>query len=147
MRPPQEHADYLQRVLTDTRVLSVWQPWAWALIYAGKDVENRRRRMANPPPKLLIHAGLQFDEAAVGFMRDLGIDLPDEAYEGGHIVGMLDPLACVRDSNSPWAIDGYWHWCVGNPVPASRPIPYTGRQNLSVPPDGWTGHFPPITIP
>jgi hypothetical protein len=26
------------------RALTVRQPWAWAIIYGGKDVENRRRR-------------------------------------------------------------------------------------------------------
>jgi hypothetical protein len=36
--------------------LTMHQPWAWAAIYGGKDVENRRRRTAYRGP-LLIHAG------------------------------------------------------------------------------------------
>jgi hypothetical protein len=38
------------------KALTMRQPWAWATIYGGKDVENRRRRTAYRGP-LLIHAG------------------------------------------------------------------------------------------
>ena len=46
--------------LEDLRGLTLHQPWLWALLYAGKPVENRKKR---PPKKLIgrifaLHAGL-----------------------------------------------------------------------------------------
>ena len=39
------------------KCLSILQPWAWAIIHGGKDVENRTWRTAYRGP-LLIHASL-----------------------------------------------------------------------------------------
>jgi hypothetical protein len=44
------------------KALTIRQPWAWATIYGGKDVENRRWRTAYRGP-LLIHAGKNADFA------------------------------------------------------------------------------------
>ncbi len=33
--------------------LSIRQPWAWAIIHAGKDVENRSENMAHRAEKLI----------------------------------------------------------------------------------------------
>lgn len=42
------------------RVLSVRQPWAWSLIFAGKDVENRSRNIAGDyRGPVFIQAGLR----------------------------------------------------------------------------------------
>jgi ASCH domain len=41
-------------------VLTVRQPWAWAIIHGGKDVENRSWRTKYRGP-LLIHAGSAFE--------------------------------------------------------------------------------------
>ena len=41
------------------RILTVRQPWAWALIHGGKDVENRLRNIAGDyRGPVAIHAGL-----------------------------------------------------------------------------------------
>ncbi len=45
------------------RALTIWQPWAHAICYHGKCIENRKRR---PPSHLIgeqiaIHAGLKWD--------------------------------------------------------------------------------------
>lgn len=42
------------------RVLTVRQPWAWAIIHGGKDVENRSRNLAGDyRGPVAIHAGLE----------------------------------------------------------------------------------------
>ena len=47
------------------RVLTVKQPWAWAIIHGGKDVENRVRNLAGDyRGPVAIHAGLGFDQSA-----------------------------------------------------------------------------------
>ena len=38
------------------KCLTICQPWAWAIVAAGKDVENRTRPTRYRGP-LLIHAG------------------------------------------------------------------------------------------
>lgn len=63
--------------------LSVRQPWAWAILNAGKRIENRERKDGRMPAMcryrgpLLIHAakgctGLEYQEAA-GSMVDAGL--------------------------------------------------------------------------
>lgn len=49
----------------EVRVLTVRQPWAWAIIHGGKDVENRTRNLAGDyRGPIAIHAGLQHDGGA-----------------------------------------------------------------------------------
>jgi len=49
-------------VTADLRCLTVRQPWAWAIIHGGKDVENRTRNIAGGyRGPVAIHAGLQVD--------------------------------------------------------------------------------------
>lgn len=43
------------------RVLTVRQPWAWAIIHGGKDVENRVRSLGPYRGPVAIHAGLDID--------------------------------------------------------------------------------------
>lgn len=44
------------------RILTVRQPWAWAIIHGGKDVENRVRNIAGTYRGLVaIHGGLTLD--------------------------------------------------------------------------------------
>jgi hypothetical protein len=70
--------------------LSVRQPWAWALFYAGKDLENRDWRPTNPGLKQRgwIGPGLQ--------------DLPR-----GGIVGSVVIVDLVTKSDSPWFFGPY----------------------------------------
>jgi hypothetical protein len=47
------------------RIITIRQPYAWAVIHGGKDVENRSRNIAGGyRGPVAIHAGLRFDEAA-----------------------------------------------------------------------------------
>lgn len=48
--------------MTELRILTVRQPWAWAIIHGGKDVENRVRNIAGDwRGKIAIHVGLQVE--------------------------------------------------------------------------------------
>ena len=72
--------------------LSVRQPWAWAIIHAGKDIENRSWRMAQG----------EYWEAA-NFMRSIGVGCPPPAdiLRGG-IVGSVEVIDVVSKSDSLW---------------------------------------------
>ena len=98
--------------LPTVTALSVRQPWAWAIIHAGKDVENRSqafgRRFGNFRGPLLIHAakGMTRDEyeSAAGFMDqccDVQCPAPGDLQRGG-IIGHVCVVDWVVDSTSPW---------------------------------------------
>ena len=43
------------------RALTLRQPWAWAVVFGGKDVENRTWK-PRKPFTLLVHAGIAWAE-------------------------------------------------------------------------------------
>lgn len=52
------------------RVLTVQQPWAWAIIHGGKDIENRTQLWSYRGP-LAIHAGARLSERGCDLIPDL----------------------------------------------------------------------------
>jgi hypothetical protein len=96
-----------------TIALSVRQPWAWAIIHAGKPVENRSaaalRHMNFDRCRsgLAIHASKgmtreEYEDAAE-FMATLGVTCPPAAsLERGGIVGVVDVAGTVSQHASPW---------------------------------------------
>ncbi len=91
--------------------LSVRQPWAWAIIFAGKDIENRSWQAVNHGLKkrgrIAIHAaeGMTQDEYedAAAFMADLGVRCPPPAeLDRGGIIGQVFVADVVTKSESPW---------------------------------------------
>jgi len=111
--------------------LSIRQPFAWAIIYADKNIENRSWRY---PPKyrgpLLIHAGKQwydrqFDECDRRVLqRDIFASgslpvVPPDMPRGG-IVGIVDLVDWCNVSSSPW-FRGPLGLILTNP----RPLPFT----------------------
>lgn len=92
--------------------LSVRQPWAWAVVHAGKDIENRSRFAITKGGlkqfrRIAVHAaiGMTQDEYENGrsFMARLGIicPRPDELVRGG-IIGAVTITDVVKYSESPW---------------------------------------------
>lgn len=91
--------------------LSIRQPWAWAILHAGKDVENRSWQAINhglrKRGRIAIHAAKgmtrrEYDEARA-FMGGIGVDCPAAAalLRGG-IVGSVEVVDVVSQSGSPW---------------------------------------------
>ncbi|MDD1499761.1 hypothetical protein PVA19_15165 [Agrobacterium sp. CNPSo 3708] len=91
--------------------LSVRQPWAWAIIHAGKPVENRSWRKGNPGLKFrglcCIHASQgmtrgEYEEAAE-FMTSIGVTCPAaKDLQRGGIVGVTNIVDIVTELDSPW---------------------------------------------
>lgn len=119
------------------KAISVRQPWAWAIIHGGKDIENRTWATRHRGP-LLIHAGKSMNrsdlERMFGYLQEDGLPVPQRAelYFGG-IIGVVDLLDCVEDHASPW-FGGPVGWVLANPRPLSF-RPWKGQLNLfDVPP-------------
>ena len=101
------------------KALSIRQPWAWAILNAGKDIENRDwpTRFVGP---VCIHAakGMTRDEYedCLATAHDIslthpfphGLTMPafDELSRGG-IVGTARTEGCVSRSTSPWFFGKY----------------------------------------
>ena len=93
--------------------LTVRQPWAWAIIHAGKDFENRdwpkhpARRFSG---RVCIHAGLSMlkeeYEAARAFIEWFGIEVPEASdLKFGTILGVADLGAYSTTVESKWRIE------------------------------------------
>ena len=141
------------------RVLTVRQPWAWAIIHGYKDVENRVRNIAGAyRGPVAIHASKSGDYGALNdpalaaaierHMQATGeawryVDLPR-----GVILGVVDltethaytPSVGCHDTNgkiqmrkvmcSPWAQPGNHHLRLEHPRPLAEPIPYVGALGM-----------------
>jgi hypothetical protein len=112
------------------KALSIRQPWAHAIIYLGKDVENRDWR-TNFRGTIAVHAsqGMTFDEFNdfISFAGQFSLaDIPDpEQLVRGAIVGLVDIVDCVSDSSSDW-FQGDYGFVLANPRALTKPIPCKG---------------------
>ena len=133
--------------------LSIRQPWAWAIINAGKNIENRDWRTGFRGP-VCIHAGkgMTADEYN-GFIRTIhGVSLTHPFPPGdrvphatdlqrGGIIGVAEIMDCVEESPSPWFF-GRYGFVLANVRPVEF-IPVKGalgffdwRKNLQEPTHG-----------
>lgn len=112
--------------------LSIRQPWAWLIINAGKDIENRDWPTGFRG-RVLIHAskGMTRDEYEDGqdplwARGGPTIELPPiERLERGGIVGSVEIVDCVAVSDSPWFF-GRFGFVLRDPKPLPF-VPWKGR--------------------
>ena len=102
------------------KALSVRQPWSWLIVNGHKPIENRSWR-TNFRGRVLIHASLKLDYQAatdtVAKVYDGLFELPPkEKIEVGGIVGAVDIVDCVDESDSPWFFGDYG-FVLKNPQP------------------------------
>lgn len=120
--------------------LSIRQPWAWLILHAGKDIENRNWR-TSVRGRILIHAAkgmtrMEYEEAAMFLATDIPrtITLPSfDQLERGGIIGAVDLTGCWVKHQSPWFV-GFYGFSLANP----KPLPF-------VPCRGALGFFRPNT--
>lgn len=135
-----QNGDIMQnRDFPPPRVLSVRQPHAAAFFYADppKDIENRGWR-ASYTGALFIHAAIREDPHwRRSPMADVLAALPVAALAvRGAIIGMCELTSYTRDSSSPWAVPGLWHWQIEAIFPMLE-IAERGRLSLWVPESAW----------
>ncbi|MFF4741261.1 hypothetical protein ACFY2W_36070 [Streptomyces sp. NPDC001262] len=117
------------------RGLTIRQPWADAVAYLGKDVENRTRRTTYTGP-VLIHAGLQVDKAALSHAPAA---LADAAGELPGVLGAVIAVSRITGAHacdgscSPWAEPGRWHWQLAGTRVLSSPVTVKGALGLWIP--------------
>jgi hypothetical protein len=125
--------------MSEIRILTVRQPWAWAIMHGGKDVENRVRNIAGDyRGTVAIHAaltGANFDSKHPqlwpfdGRHVILGtVDLVDAHF--GPFAETWDVAAQRNALCSPWAERDVWHLKLANPRPLRTPLPFKGALGL-----------------
>jgi hypothetical protein len=110
-------------------VLSLPPISAWALLFAGKDVENRALATSQRG-RVLIHASCeamslresQARRAELSFLSGLSLSSLPTIFARGTILGSLAIIDCVTDARSKWAVSGKYHWLVRDPRPLLMPI-------------------------
>jgi hypothetical protein len=118
------------------RMLTVRQPWAWAIFHAGKDVENRTWYTSHRGP-LLIAASRKVDPRGFEFLAELGIEVPDLSDQMGVIAGLVQVADCVKGDRSPWAFPEVQHWKLAEARAATRRVEVVGSLGLAAAPAGW----------
>jgi hypothetical protein len=120
------------------RALTLKQPWAAAILWGGKDVENRSwpTRFRG---EVHIHAGSRDDPAWMDSPMAEAIAAIPEGLRSLHglILGTVEITGCVRDASSPWATENHWHWLLKDPRPYPSPIRDRGRLQFWTPRAVW----------
>jgi hypothetical protein len=109
------------------RALTVRQPRAWAIIHAGKDIENRSWTNKHVTGTIAVHAGSGLDPLNK-LPRGAKRPQADELVHGA-IIGVVDVVGVVAGHRSKW-FRGPLGWKLHNPRPLTKPIPCTGKLGL-----------------
>jgi len=119
------------------KVLTVKEPWGtmimrgcvtpWEGEYKFKDVENRTWA-AGYRGEMLIHTSKTVEKKTVKWLEAEGFELYSSCP--GHILGKVYLDDIVRDSESPFAVRGQYHWLVSDPVQLVNPVPCKGKLGL-----------------
>lgn len=129
------------------KALSIKQPWADAIIYHGKDIENRDWNLRHPllglpqsielPHRIAIHASKGLTKAEyefyIDFMEELNFNgdievftIPEmHEFVRGAILGTVEIVDCVQKSDSP-SFQGEFGFVLRKPIPLKIPIPFRG---------------------
>lgn len=122
----------IMNTLERVKALSVRQPWASAIVYGGKNIENRSWSTKYRGP-LLIHAGAtrcrdEEEDAEEFIIRIIGKVWKFLPNQYGGIIGVVDLVDVVESSSSPWFV-GPFGWVLENPRPLPF-VPMKGRLGL-----------------
>lgn len=114
--------------------LSVRQPWAWLILQGYKDLENRSQQ-CHKRGTIALHASTTNTKkeyaAALALIANRGLNITLPAIEElvtGAIVGLVDIVDCVTESDSPW-FTGEHGWVLANPRPGT-PYQQKGQQGF-----------------
>lgn len=116
------------------KAISIRQPWAWLIVHAGKDIENRTWPTRYRGP-VLIHAAKgmtrgewedawTFAQGSSASPKALSAGVTRDTIARGGFVGIADLIDCrgpAQANLSRWHIAG----CFGFVLANVRPIPFT----------------------
>lgn len=107
------------------KAISIQQPWAWAILHAGKDVENRSWSTTYRG-EVAVHATrMQTD-----YKLPAGVAAPaEEDLVLRAVVGIVEIVDIVVQSSSRW-FSGPFGFLLRNPRPLPKPVRCPGNQRI-----------------
>ena len=113
----------------------MWQPWASAIAYGTKRIENRTWP-TDHRGLVLIHAGRTLDPNA----HDAPLARPflRRPFPRGAIVAVARLDGCHEDDGwcTLWSARGRYHWRLTQATPLPTPLSWPGARGLWTPPPG-----------
>ena|ERR1700741_3287546 len=115
------------------KAITIKNPWAHLIVKGIKDIENRSWP-TKYRGKVLIHSSQKIDHRFramnIMFTPEQWEVLPEieqrkavcGIYNSSAIIGEVDIVDCIRNSNSIWAIPNDWHWVLANAKMYENPI-------------------------
>lgn len=125
--------------LLGARGITLNNPWAHAVAWHGKDVENRGWMPWPGVDVLLIHAGKKHDPVGRQALDALGLEYGTATASA--VVAVADLAFACNTARwqqadcgcGAWALPGHCHWKLTNVRPLVDPVPATGKQSLWTP--------------
>lgn len=117
---------------TEYRALTLWRPWDQAILFGGKDLENRNWAPWDSviDKMIAIHAGKKYDSEGAGWMiRENLYAPPVPSASPMGIVGVARVTGAVVKSDSPWFF-GKYGWVLEDVKALQMPIVCPGAQGL-----------------
>ena len=123
------------------KALSIRQPWAYAILFAGKRVENRSWA-TRYRGRILIHASATRGDAqwwasalpAIAAAAPTPSLVPKWEMPMGALVAWAYLVECRRDWTPPgqerWCEPAAWHWLLEDVRIFAEPVPYKGARGL-----------------
>jgi hypothetical protein len=116
------------------KALSIKQPWAWQIIYGGKDIENRNWKLPEGftlPQTIAVHASKNMtrDDYADWwyFSKCITNNLASENnLVFGAIIGTVEIVGLTIDPKTSQWFCGYYGFILANPRPLVEPISCKG---------------------
>lgn len=126
------------------KALSLWQPWASAIVIGAKCIETRHWSTYYRGP-LLIHAAKR-KTAVADEIEDLELKLDIQTLPFGALVAVARLDACKQAKVVAGSLtdrefslgnysEGRFAWMLSDIRPFSEPIPYRGAQGIFNVPD------------
>jgi len=127
------HTAGARRMKSGPRILSLKQPWAWAVAAGKKTIENRT--WSTPyRGTVYIHASSKLDRAAIDWLRDQAQATPPAEFVHGAVIAVVEIVDVLTQPDAaafaPWFF-GPYGFVLANIRPLRTPVPEKGRLGLS----------------
>ena len=115
------------------KAISIRPLWAWAILHAGKDIENRTWK-TNMRGTIAVHASQSMSrplyESAVQEILRLAprVEVPPyDAMVRGGIIGIVEIVGCEKRTKSKWHTPKHYGFVLANPRALPKSISCAGR--------------------